>query len=77
MQDQNTLLFAYWENGVRCDMTDQEICETVQWTAADLDYLCKRGISIERIDTYSLGIGRACTLALTGYLSTQIQKVGS
>ena len=75
-QDQNTLLSAYWENGVRCDVTDQDIRDAVKWAAADLDYPCNRGIPVDRIDTHSLRIGGACALALAGYSDTQIQKMG-
>ena len=76
-QDQITLLFVYWENGVRCDVNDQDIHDVVKWAASELDYPCKSGITVDMIDMHLLRIGGACVLALTGYSDTQIQKNGS
>jgi hypothetical protein len=44
--------------------------------AATLQYPIIRGIPIKRIDTHSLWSGGANALALSGYLDTQIQKMG-
>ena len=74
--DQSTLLSAYWQDGKRFNVTDQDIREGLKWAAAKLDYPASRGIPIERIDTHSLRIGGACALALAGFSDTQIQKMG-
>ena len=41
-----------------------------------LNYPSTRGIPIERVDTHLLRSGGANALALSGYLDTQIQKMG-
>ncbi len=41
-----------------------------------LNYLSTRGIPIKRINTHSLRRGGVNALALSGYLDTQIQKMG-
>ena len=74
--DQSTLLSAYWQDGKRFNVTDQDIREGLKWAAVDLDYPATRGMPIERIETHSLCIGGACALALSGFFDTQIQKMG-
>jgi len=41
-----------------------------------LGYPTAKGIPIDRIDTHSLRSGGANALSLSGYLDTQIQKMG-
>ena len=74
--DQSTLLSAYWQDGKRFNVTDQDIRDGLKWAAMKLDYPATRGIPVERIDTHSLRIGGACALALSGFSDTQIQKMG-
>ena len=45
-------------------------------TATILDYPISRGIPVLRIDTHSLQSRGANALVLSGYLDTQIQKMG-
>ncbi len=44
--------------------------------ATVLEYPTAKGIPIDRIDTHSLRSGDANALSLSGYLDTQIQKMG-
>ena len=74
--DDTTLLSAYFENGIRKDVSDQDIRDGLKRAGAALNYPQTRGIPIDRIDTHSLRIGGACSLALAGYSDTQIQKMG-
>ena len=72
----DTELSAYWEDGVRHDVTDKDISAAIKHAATMLDYPTQRGISITNIDTHSLRSGGANALALAGYSDTQIQKMG-
>jgi hypothetical protein len=72
----STFLSAYWIEGVRGDINNEDISAAVKWAATRLDYPETRGIPISRIDTHSLRSGGACALALAGYSDTQIQKMG-
>ena len=75
--DMDTLLSAYWEeNGTPTHVTDNDIRGSIKWAAERLNYPTERGIPIELVDTHSLRIGGACSLALAGYSETQIQKMG-
>ena len=69
-------LSVYWEKGMHCDVSDEDIRRNIKWAAAELDYPSTKGIPIERVDTHSFRSGGANTLALSGYLDTQIQKMG-
>ena len=72
----DTELSAYWEDGIRYDVTPKDMSEALKHAAAMLDYPKQRGISISNIDTHSLRSGGANALALAGYSDTQIQKMG-
>lgn len=72
----DTLLSAYWEDGEKCYLHNQDMSGALKWAVKELDYLGRRGIPVERIDTHSLCVGGACSLALAGYSDTQIQKMG-
>jgi hypothetical protein len=62
--------------GTRYDVTGDDISKGLKMAATLLNYPSTRGIPIERIDTHSLRSGGANALALSGYLDTQIQKMG-
>ena len=74
--DMTTFLSAYWVDGIRHDVTDEDIRASVKMAAAVLNYPELRGIPVERVDTHSLRSGGANALALAGYTETQIQKMG-
>ena len=73
---QKCKLSAYFENGVRRDVTADDMSEGLKIAAASLDYPSLKGIPVERINTHSLRSGGANALALAGYSDTQIQKMG-
>jgi hypothetical protein len=73
--DPRTLLSAYYNKGIRYDVTDCNISATLKVAALILDYP-SRGFPIERIDTHSLRSGGANALSLAGYTDRQIQKMG-
>ena len=73
---QKILLLAYYVDGIRYDVTDQDIRDSIKWAAKELNYPATKGIPIDIIDTHSLCSGGANALALDGYLNTQIQKWG-
>ena len=70
-----TELCAYYEDGVRFDVTDEDIRQSLKFAAKRLDYP-ERGIPIERVDTHSLRAGGANALSLAGYSDREIQKMG-
>jgi len=72
----DTYLSAYWVDGIRCDITDEDMRRALKLAAGQLEYPAERGIPIERVDTHSLRSGGANALALAGYSDTQIQKMG-
>ena len=71
-----TFLSTYWMDGVRLDVTAENISRALKSAAAELQYPTTKGIPIERINTHSLRSGGANALALAGYSDTQIQKMG-
>ena len=72
----STYLSAYWADGKRCNVNDEDMRVNLKWAATALDYHHKKGIPIELVDTHSLRIGGANALALSGYSDRQIQKMG-
>jgi hypothetical protein len=74
--DQKALLSAIYVEGVRYNVTGNDISKGLKMAATLLNYPSTRGILIERVDTHSLRSGGANALALSGYLDTQIQKMG-
>ena len=74
--DNKTFICAYWIDGKRYNVTDDNISKAVKRAAATLHYPLYRGIPIDRIDTHSLRIGGACALALNGFSEMHIQKMG-
>ena len=71
-----TYLSAYFENGQRHDVTDNDIRREIKVCAIALDYESRRAIPISRIDTHSLRGGGAMALHLNGYSDREIQKMG-
>lgn len=71
-----TFLSTYWVDGVRFDVTAEDMSMALKQAAAALEYPVTKGIPIERINTHSLRSGGANALALSGYSDTQIQKMG-
>jgi hypothetical protein len=64
------------DKGQRSDITNEDVRKILKATATDLEYPAAKGIPIDRINTHSLRSGSANTLSLSGYLDTQIQKMG-
>jgi hypothetical protein len=62
-------------DGQAYNVTDNNISKALKRAAAT-QYPLYQGIPIERIDTHSLRIGGACTLALNGFSEMHIQKMG-
>ncbi len=63
-------------DGVRLDVTAENISRALKSAAAKLQYTTTKGIPIDRINTHSLHSGGANALSLAGYSDTQIQKMG-
>ena len=57
-------------------MNDGDMREIFKWAATELDHHGQKGIPIPLIDTYSLRIGGANALSLSGYSNREIQKMG-
>lgn len=74
--DRKAYLSAYWVKDKRKDVNDEDMRENLKWAATELDYPCRKGIPIERVDTHSLRIGGANALSLSGYSDREIQKMG-
>ncbi len=74
--DAKTFLSAFWMEGIRMDVTAENISRALKSAVVELQYPTNKGIPIERINTHSLRSGGANALALAGYLDTQIQKMG-
>jgi hypothetical protein len=70
------LLLAFFIDGAHYNVTGDNISRSLKITVTLLNYLSTWGIPIEQIDTHSLRSGGANALALSGYLDTQIQKMG-
>lgn len=74
--DGKTFLSAFFVDGVRFDVTAENMSRALKLAARALDYPMAKGIPVERINTHSLRSGGANALALSGYTDTQIQKMG-
>jgi hypothetical protein len=66
----------FWTDGVRLDVTAENINRALKSAAVELQYPTTKGIPIDRINTHSFRSGGAHALALAGYSDTQIQKMG-
>ncbi len=71
-----TLLSAFFHKGTRYDICGKDVSKGLKLAATILQYPSTWGIPIDRIDTHSLQSGGENALALSGYLDTQIQKMG-
>ena len=74
--DQKALLLAIYVKGICYDVTGDDISKGLKMAATLLNDPSTRGIPIKRVDTHSLRSRCANALALSGYLDTQIQKMG-
>ena len=74
--DKGTYLSAYWADGVRCDVTNQDTRESIKVAGVALEYPTEYGIAIECLDTHSLRSGGANQLATAGHSEMQIKKMG-
>ena len=71
-----TFLSAYYDDkGWRGDITNKDVSKALM-AAATVEYPTAKGIPIDRIDTHLLQSGGTNALSLSGYLDTQIQKMG-
>ena len=48
---EGTYLSAYWVDGVQCDVTDQDMRESIKAAGVALEFPTEYGIDIERLDT--------------------------
>jgi hypothetical protein len=69
-------LSGFYVDGKQWQNTDKDISKGLKMAATLLLYPAMRGILIACINTHLLCSGGANTLALLGYLDTQIQKMG-
>jgi hypothetical protein len=69
-------LSTYFVDGIRRDVTTEDISKHLKLAAGLLNYPMQKGIPIEWVDTHLLRGGSANALALLGYSDTQIQKMG-
>jgi hypothetical protein len=69
-------LSTYFVDGIRQDVTAEDISKHLKLAAGLLNYPMQKGIPIEWVDTHLLRGGGANALALSGYSDTQIQKMG-
>ena len=72
----DTFLSAFFVNGQRFDVTDNDIRTSIKRAAELLHYPQAWGIPIARVDTHSLRSGGANALSLSGYSDREIQKMG-
>jgi hypothetical protein len=71
-----TFLSAFFGEGARYDVCGKDVRKALKMATAILQCPITRGIPIECIDTHSVRSKGANALALSGYLDTQIQKMG-
>ena len=71
-----TFLSAYWVDGIRKDVNNEDMRQNIKWAAGELDYPGARGIHVDRVDTHSLRSGGANALSLSGYSDREIMKMG-
>lgn len=74
--DTSIYLSAFFANGQRFDVTDNDIRASLKSAATILNYPATKGIPIDHIDTHSLRSGGANALSLSGYSDREIQKMG-
>ena len=69
-----TYLSAYYVAGIWYDVPANNMHVDLKWAVEMLNYTDEEGIPIKHIVTYSLRMGGANTLALSGYSNTQIKN---
>ena len=72
----DTWLSACYEEGMRDDISNEDVSQKLKWAAGQLDYPNARGIPLQCVDTHSLRGGGANALSLAGYSDREIQKMG-
>ena len=72
----DTPLSAYWQDGVRRDVTDDDVRKALKTAAELLRYGDLRNIDIGYVDAHSLRGGGANTLHAAGFSDRQIMKMG-
>ena len=60
---------------MQCDVTDQDMRESIKAIGVALEYPTEYGIDVECLDTHSLRSGGETQLATAGYSERQIQKM--
>jgi hypothetical protein len=71
-----TFICAYWMDNEAYKVMADDISTALKRATTPLQYPLYWGIPIKRIDTHSLQIRGACTLALNGFSEMHIQKMG-
>ncbi len=74
--DAKMFLSTFWMEGIRMNVTAENISRALKLAAVELQYPTNKGIPIKSINTHSLCSGGANALALAGYSDMQIQKMG-
>jgi hypothetical protein len=74
--NQDTTQSAYFSQGTRFDVNDNDIRASLKQAARILDYHSTRGIPVDCVDTHSLRCGGANALLLSGFSDRHIQKMG-
>jgi hypothetical protein len=74
--DNKSLLSAFYLDGIRYDVTGEDISKGLKMATMLLHYPALRGVPIEPINMHSLQSGSTNALALSGYSDMQIQKMG-
>lgn len=72
----DTFLSAFFVDGRRFDVTDNDMRTSLKMAALLLNYPTNKGIPVTRIDTHSLRCGGANALSLSGFSDREIQKMG-
>jgi hypothetical protein len=74
--NRKAFLSAFFTEGTCYNVCSKDVSKALKMAAAIQQYPITRGIPTKRIDTHSLWSGGTNALALSGYLDTQIQKMG-
>ena len=75
MSCRDTPLSAYWQDGERRDVTDNDVCKALKAVAELLKYPDLQSIDINQVDTHSLRRGGANALHAAGFSDRQIVKM--
>ena len=58
---------VYWVNGMRHNLTDEDVLAALEKAAGELNYSQESDISLKCIDTHSLQEGGANVMSLASY----------